>query len=125
MIIISLFMSSWTEENIYPHDWSKPQRYKNYLAVTSIGSHGKIIRDFLEKSRDHDLYFNVDSVQVGNILLASCWDWYKHRQYKRYWLVIEKTKDQMTLEGFSTYRKAYKAWEEYLKQTKEVEQETK
>lgn len=107
---ITLF-HNWTEDNLYPHDWSNRSRYKNYLARTSMGQHGKILKDFLEPSKDNDLYFNVANVESGCILLASCWDSRKNRQYKTYWLVIERTDEYIGLIDYSTYRSACKDWE--------------
>lgn len=117
---IELF-NGWMEDNISPCDWSNSRRWKNYFAIVLMDDNGDEEKDFLPVSKDSDLYFNVSTTKKYDILLASCWDDRKHRQYKHYYIVTDINNDTITLAycnsntNFTTYRKTYKALQEINK----------
>lgn len=108
--------NGWSEDNLEPNDWSNPKRYNNYVATTVMDGDGKEQRVYLDESKESDLYFNFSKANVGDIIIASCWDERKYRQSKRYYIVEAKDEKEIVLayaddEGniFTTYRKAAKA----------------
>lgn len=111
---IKLF-NGWMCDNIEPCDWSNWRRYKNYFCKVTMSKEGNEIKEFLDSSKDSDLYFNVSSAKKNNILLASCWDSRKNRQYKHYYIVNDITNETISLidrtddVNFTTYLKTYKA----------------
>ena len=49
-------------------------------------------------------------IKKGDIIVASCWNRYKNRQEKCYYIVIDINDNEMTIDdGHTTYRKAVKA----------------
>ena len=112
MMQIELFQN-WMCDNVEPCNWSNDKRYKNYLAKVEMDAEGEEKCEYLPSSKQSDLYFNVSSLNTNDIVVASCWDAYKHRQRKHYYIVIEKNADGIILDGgkddsYTTYRKAYK-----------------
>lgn len=122
--------NGWLEENIAPCDWSNQKRWKNYLAIVSMNNEGEEEKYFLSDSKESDLYFNISDVKPKDILLASCWDDRKKRQYKQYYIVLEVNPNSLILSygneemDFTTYRKTYKGLMKYLEeQNKKVSEE--
>lgn len=99
---------NWLIENIEPCDWSNYSRYRNYLAITTKDENGEYEREFLKQSKNKDEYFNVAPVKVGDILWANCWDDRKRRGRNWFYVVIEKTNDELQTLAFTTYLKAKK-----------------
>lgn len=115
---IELF-NGWTTENVEPCDWSNFKRWSNYFAIITMDSNGDEHKEFFPESKEKDLYFNVTDAKPMDILIASCWDKRKSRQYKRFYIVDSKNDDEIILirgidedNTFTTYRKAYKALQE-------------
>ena len=85
-------------------DYSKPKRYKNYLAVVTRNSEGEYHYTWLKESRECDEFFNVTVVNEGDILLCGCKDVYKKVPlHKRWYGVMAKSKDTLTLVCGNTY----------------------
>ena len=107
--------NNWTEDNIAPCNWSNWQRFRNYFAIVTMYENGEEEKNFMQPSKDCDLYFNAVDVKPNDILVASCWDNRKSRQRKHYYIVVDKTPEVLTLaEGyddvdFTTYLKTFKA----------------
>ena len=108
MVEIPLF-KSWAEDNIEPCTWER-KKYKNYCAVVTLNDDGKEERTYFEISKERDLFFQFKDVKVGDIIVASCWNVYKCRQSKLYYIVEKITADIVQLsDPYTTYRKAYKS----------------
>ena len=114
--------NNWTKDNIAPCNWSNWRRYKNYFAIVTMYENGKEGKNFMQPSKDCDLYFNAVDVKPNDILVASCWDDRKNRQRKHYYIVVDKASDILTLaEGygdvdFSTSLTAFKARKRLLEE---------
>ena len=91
-------------------NYSNCKKYNNYMAIINgLNSDGTEDRTYL-RELDDDLYFNAKDVKKGDIIVASCWNRYKGRQEKCYYIVLDINDDEMTIDdGHSTYRKAFKA----------------
>lgn len=113
-IKIDLFQN-WLCENVEPCNWNNSKRYNNYLAKIVMNEKGEEARTFMPISNESDLYFNVRDLTPKDIVVASCWDRYKGRQYKHYYIVVNKTDDSIMLEGerdgvdYTTYLKTFKS----------------
>lgn len=106
---ISLF-KGWMEDNISPCDFSNNKKYHNYLASVSLDNDGNETRNYADISDESDLYFNVSKFKVGDIVVANCFDKYKKRTSKTYYIIIAKDTESITFsDGYNTYRQAYKA----------------
>lgn len=106
---ISLF-KGWMEDNISPCDFSNDKKYHNYLAVVSLDDDGNETRKYCDISDESDLYFNVSNLNVGDIVVVGCFNKYKKRTVKKYYIIIAKDTESITFsDEYTTYRKAYKA----------------
>lgn len=109
METISLF-KGWMEDNISPCDFSNDKKYHNYLAVVSLDDDGNETRKYCDISDESDLYFNVSNLNVGDIVVVGCFNKYKKRTCKKYYIIIAKDTESITFsDEYTTYRKAYKA----------------
>ena len=120
MIILSLF-EGWICERIYPCDKSNRNKYSNYVAVINGYEDGVENRTYLKESKDADLWFYAAKLEQFDIVVASCWQNYKRRQVKQYYIVHSISETELCLyctaldgENLSTYRKAKKAQLEYM-----------
>lgn len=114
MIKVELFHRNIVE-CIEPLDYSNTKKFSNYMAIINrLNDDGTENRTYLPELNG-DLYFNVKDVKKGDILVASCWNKYKKRQNKCYYIVLEINDDEMTIDdGHTTYRKAVKALAETI-----------
>ena len=112
MNTIELFQRN-IAECLEPLNYSNRKKYNNYMAIINgLNSDGTEDRTYL-RELDDDLYFNVKDVKKGDIIVASSWNRYKNRQEKCYYIVLDITDDEMTIDdGHTTYRKAVKALRE-------------
>lgn len=113
MIKIQLYQRNMTE-TIEPLNYSNCKRYDNYMAIVyGLDSEGKEVRTYLREIGDPDMYFNTKDVKAGDILIACCWDNYKRRSHKCYYIVQEINNDEMTIDdGHTTYLKTVKSLKE-------------
>ena len=109
MRVINLFKRN-IAEYLEPLNYSNPKKYKNYMAIINgLNDDGTENRTYLRELYD-DLYFNAKDVKKGDIIVASCWNRYKPRQEKCYYIVLDINDEEMKIDdGHSTYRKAVKA----------------
>ena len=112
MTKVELFQKN-IAERIEPLNYSNRKKYNNYMAIINgLNSDGTEDRTYL-RELDDDLYFNAKDVKKGDIIVASCWNRYKNRQEKCYYIVLDITDSEMTIDdGHTTYRKAVKALSE-------------
>lgn len=113
MITIPLFQRNMTDY-VEPLNYRNYKRYENYMAIVNgLDSEGKEERTYLNRLDEEDLFFNAKDVKAYDIIIACCWDNYKRRKSKSYYIVLDINDDQMTLDnGHTTYLKTVKALKE-------------
>lgn len=113
MKTIPLFQRNMTDF-VEPLNYRNPRRYENYMAIVKgLDPEGEEERTYLNKLNGEDLFFNAKDVKAYDIIIACCWDNYKRRKRKSYYIVLDITDDQMTLDdGHTTYLKTVKALKE-------------
>ena len=113
MKTIPLFQRNMTDY-VEPLNYRNPRRYENYMAIVKgLDPEGEEERTYLNKLNGEDLFFNAKDVKAYDILIACCWDSYKSRKRKSYYVVLDINDDQMTVDdGHTTYLKAVKALKE-------------
>lgn len=98
-------------DNLYPCDWSKPNRFKNYIAKILNYEKGTEEREYItDKSYSSGYYFDCSGLHENDIIVASCWDDRKRRGEKQYYVVCSNCDDCIELDGgYNTYLQARKA----------------
>lgn len=111
----------YTTLNVEPNNWYvNLRRYSNWAAIAQLTENGEEVREYLKCSNDKGVFFSVENVKPGDILVFGIHDNYKHNHSRGYYIVESIDAECMTLltednkPGFSTIRKALKAKKEYL-----------
>lgn len=92
-------------------NYTNKRRYRNWFAIVTRDENGMEKRSYMKESRNEDEYFNVSKVNVGDILMAGCYDERKNRGIKHsYYAVVAKSNDSITLVSETTYLKAKKCF---------------
>lgn len=103
--------SNMAVDNLEPCDWTKPNRYKNYIAKILKYEKGQEEREYItDKSFSSGYYFDCSGLLENDIIVASLWDDRKRRGYKQYYIVHSNGDDCLELDGgYNTYLQARKA----------------
>ena len=119
-ITVKVF-SNAIAENIGIWDYSNTKKYSNWIGRMT-DKDGKT--EYFKKSYDEDLYFYLPKdIKAGDILKAGCTMIYKKRSESAYYAVIEVTEDSITLLKETTYLKATKAYNDYVENMAEDNEE--
>lgn len=100
---------NWLIEDLPQWDWSNRKKYSNWMAIVTRDEKGNEHRSYLPFSKNEDEYFNLCTVNEGDILVVGCYNRRKSRgETRMYYAVFGKSKDTITMEEYTTYRKAKK-----------------
>lgn len=101
----------WTTEKIYPSD-PHDMSYESYVArIDGVDTRGDEIRYYLPESVTPGLFYDVDKLHSGDIIVACKYNKGKWLD-RRFYIVIDNTEGEITLRGgdkdgiYNTYAKA-------------------
>ena len=90
--------------------------YDSYVAkIESVDNEGNESRKYLEKSNWKDYFYDVSTLCVGDVIVASLYNPIKNKQTKRYYVVEANNDYEISLLGgdkngvFNTYDKLAKS----------------